>query len=589
MRSAIRQSASRADRDSAHAALATVLEGEGDRALWHRAVCSAVPDESIACALENVASRAHRSGAVIAAVTALEHAARLSEDSYRQVERLLRAAEFAVELGRNDAVVRLLGQAEPLEPSPRQRMRMAWIQGSFDDGMRDASAGILTMADLAEAVATDGDVDLAVRVLWGAARRSFWRESGADARRRIVTVAEGLPIDELDPRLLAILAYAAPIERGAAVISRLRHWAAHPSGNAQEARLLGTASVLVGTFDLAEALSAASISGLREQGRLGMLAQALGAQAWSAARLSDLEVAIPVAEEAARLADETAQPFMYGIAKGTEAMVAALRGEHERVRTLTAEAERIGLAAGARPILATVQIARGLSALGEGSFAEAYDHLRRMHDPADPSYQLALSCYTLGDLADAAAHSGRSDQLGDIMRDLEAVGRKTPSPGLHTGLRYARAVLAPDDQAEALFLSAFAEDLDRWPFVRARTQLAYGEWLRRQRRVTESRSPLRAARETFDALGALPWSRRAREEIRATGERSSRPPSEARDKLTPQELQIAQLAAAGLTNKEIGERLYLSHRTIGAHLYRIFPKLDITARFELSTALAMPA
>ena len=120
----------------------------------------------------------------------------------------------------------------------------------------------------------------------------------------------------------------------------------------------------------------------------------------------------------------------------------------------------------------------------------------------------------------------------------------------------------------------------------ARLQLAYGSWLRRQRRISESRRPLRAARDSFDDLGVLPWGERAREELRASGETSRKRAPNARDQLTPGELQIAQMAAGGLTNREIGQRLYLSHRTVSSHLYRIFPKLGITSRSQLHLALA---
>jgi DNA-binding CsgD family transcriptional regulator len=585
MRSAIRHRASVPQRHAAHAALAKVLAGDEDRRVWHRAASSDRPDEAVAAELETAATRAQRRGGVVAAVAALEQAARLSGDPVRRAERLLRAADFAVELGRHDVVVRLLSAAEPLDLSPQQRARMVWIRGSFDDGMRDRTGGALMLARLAETVAADGDTDLAVRILWSAALRCFWDEPGAEARHHIVAVAEGLAIDELDPRLLAILAYAAPIERGAVVNDRLRRLAAQRGRDAQADRLLGTAAVLVGAFDLAETLSAASVAGLRAQGRLGLLARALGAQAWSAVHLVDLEVAIPVAEEASRLARETSQPFLYGIVRATEATLAALRGEQDRVQALAAEAEQVGLPVGARPVLATVQIARGLAALGDGRFAEAYAHLRRMHDPADPSYQVALRCYAIGELADAAVHCGQDDAIRDIVREMETVALKTSSPSLHAGLRLARALLADDAEAEPLFEAACDADLTRWPFVRARAQLAYGEWLRRRRRMNESRPPLRAARETFDALGAGPWSQRARQELRASGEASHNRAPELRDRLTPQELQIVQMAADGLTNREIGERLYLSHRTVSSHLHRVFPKLGVTSRAALGAAI----
>jgi DNA-binding CsgD family transcriptional regulator len=125
----------------------------------------------------------------------------------------------------------------------------------------------------------------------------------------------------------------------------------------------------------------------------------------------------------------------------------------------------------------------------------------------------------------------------------------------------------------------------RWPLYRARLLLALGQWLRRQRRIAESRAPLRAARDAFDALGVAPWGERARQELRASGESSRRRTPDTRDELTPQELQIAQMAAEGLTNREIGQKLYLSHRTVGSHLYRLFPKLGVTSRAQLATAM----
>ena len=153
-------------------------------------------------------------------------------------------------------------------------------------------------------------------------------------------------------------------------------------------------------------------------------------------------------------------------------------------------------------------------------------------------------------------------------------------------MRHARALLAEDAEAEALFQAGLEADLTRWPFDRARLLLAYGAWLRRQRRVAESRVPLRAARDGFDALGVVSWGERARQELRASGETSRMRKPEARDRLTPQELQIARMAADGLTNREIGQRLYLSHRTVGSHLYHLFPKLGISSRTELAAALA---
>lgn len=586
MRSAIAQQASAEERQRAHAALAQVLSGQADRRAWHLAAASSGTDESVASELDAAADRAQRRGVATAAIAALEQAARLSAVPARRVERLLRTGDLAVETGQRDVVLRVLGEVTALELSGQQRARVAWIRGGLDDGMRDEGVGAEELARLAESVAADGDVELAERILWSAALRCFWTEPGSRARRHIETVADQLFVDDRDPRLLAILAYAVPIERGRTVVDGLTHLSGRPVGSPQEERFLGTAALLVGAFDLAARLSAASLSGLRTQGRLGLLARARAAQAWSSTRLGDLGVAIPAAEEAGQLARETDQPFLYGIIRATQAEIAALRGSDFRAELLAAEAEQVGLAVGARPVLATVATARGMAALGQGRFADAYAHLRRMHDPADPSYQVALRCYAVPELVEAAVRSGQADAVAVVLEELEQFARSTTSPALDAGLRYARAALAPGDDAEHLFRVALDADLAGWPFHRARVQLALGEWLRRRRRAVESRPYLRTARETFDALGIVPWSERARAELRAAGEGSPRRTPDARERLTDHELHIAQLAAEGLTNREIGQRLYLSHRTVSTHLHRIFPKLGVTSRSDLGAVLS---
>ncbi|MBB4755044.1 AAA family ATPase [Actinoplanes lobatus] len=584
MRSAIHQRAGLAERHAAHAALARVLSDQPSRAIWHRAASLSGPDENVAAGLAEAAALARHQGAVMSALMALERSARLTEDPARRAARLLRAAEAAVELGLQDVVTRLVREARTVALSARQRAQLLWIEASFGAGLREEHRRPAAIAAAAERVATDGHVGVALRLLNGAALRSFWTDAdAAPARHRIVDVAESLPVAAGDPDLLAILAFAAPIERGATVIDSLRLSAARSGDNPEALRLVGSAAVLVGAFDLAETCCTAALPALRAQGRLGLLARALGAQAWSAAHLADLGLGIPAAEECTRLAAETSQPLFVGIGQATAAVMAALRGDEERAQTLATAAEQGALSGGVRPVLATAQLARGLAALGAGHYAEAFAHLRRMHDPADPSFHPALRCFALVELADSAVHSGQRAAITDVVAEMESFARQTPSPALHGGLQHARAVLARDDQAEALFRSALEDGAGRWPFTRARLQLAYGQWLRRQRRTADSRTPLRAARDTFDGLGTTPWGELARQELRASGETSRRQVTAAYDRLTPQELQIAQMAAEGMTNREIGERLYLSHRTVSSHLHRIFPKLEITSRSQLSS------
>ncbi|MFL5999428.1 MAG: ATP-binding protein [Streptomyces sp.] len=585
MRSAIQQTMPGGVRRAAHTALSAVLGQEPDRQTRHRAAAADRPAEVVAAALEDAAHRAARRGGIAAAVTALEQAAALSEDIGHRAERLLRAADFAVELGRPETVTRLLDQALTGPLSRRQHATVVWLRGGFDEGLHGHSSGAVSLTALAEEMAAE-DRQLALRILWSAAQLCFWSEPGAEGRRAVLRAVERMELDELDPWRLAICAYAAPVDRGAFVLDRARHAALEEGDDGRAYRMLSTASLLVGGYDLARVFSAAGGAPLRVQGRLGLLARTVGADAWSALVVGDLGAAIAATEESRRLARETSQTMMYALMTATAAKLAAVRGEVDSALRLAEEAEEIGLPAGARPVLATATTARGLAALGAGRFEEAFGHFRRLHDPADPAFQVALRLTTVGDLVDAATHCGRPEAVLPIVTDLEEVAKVTPAPVLHADLRLARALLAADEDADPLFTAALGADLGAWPLIRARTQLAYGEWLRRRRRSVESRDHLRAARDMFDALGAIPWGEKARQELRAAGETSRRRAPDARDQLTAHELQIVRLAADGLTNREIGQRLYLSHRTVSSHLHRIFPKLGVVSRAELRTVVS---
>ena len=172
----------------------------------------------------------------------------------------------------------------------------------------------------------------------------------------------------------------------------------------------------------------------------------------------------------------------------------------------------------------------------------------------------------------------RVDEARARVKQVEAASGDTPGTCIAVGLRHARAELAQDpEEAAGRFDEVLGADLTGWPLQRGRLLLAYGQWLRRQRRIADSRAPLRDARDIFDAMGCAAWGDQARRELRASGESSTRRGLAARDQLTAQELQIAQLAAQGLSNRDIAQRLYLSHRTISTHLYRVFPKLGSRA------------
>jgi len=582
IRSAVDGGAAGEDRRAVHAALGAALAGQPERQVWHLAAASPGPDEAVAGELEAAARRAQRRGAVAVALTALERAAWLSTDPRRRADRLLAAAELATELGRPEQSGRLLDALGPLGADPALRPRVTLLRGRFHSWLTDGPAGIAPLIAAAETATERGDPALAMRLFTAASVAIAWIEPGPELRAALLRAVLRADVAADDPGLILTLAFADPIGQAGTVIERVAARARAGDIDPLAGRLLAQSVSAVGDVELSLGLIGPALAGLRAQGRLGLVALALTVRLRSATLTGDLSLAIPTAEELIRLAEETAMAPAEAFGWASAGLVAAMRGDEEQTEALAARAEQVNTPLRSCTTHALTRQARGFAALGAGRPSEALDHLLPIQDRADPAYHILHRVNSLGDLAEAAARSGRREAVSDIMTEFEALGVRTPSPLLHAGLHHARAVLADDEEH---YTAALAADLRAFPFTRARVQLAYGEWLRRQRRVTDSRAFLRTARETFDTLGTIPWSVRARRELRAAGESSSRLVPAARDRLTPQELLIAQLAAEGLTNREIGHRLYLSHRTVSTHLHKIFPKLGITSRAALSATL----
>ena len=350
-------------------------------------------------------------------------------------------------------------------------------------------------------------------------------------------------------------------------------------------RFLGGAALVLRDFPTSSSCLATAAAAYRAEGRLGLLARTLATRSWGQIWIGGWDRVLADLEESSRLAAETGEQLWAVTATVGKAMLSALRGDCESAEPIAAETQGVPLLAGVRFVLVATQQTRGVAALLAGRADQAVDHLIRTFDATDPMYHPSMSTWALADLVDAAVLAGRAEAVRPLLDGVELRATQLPSPMLQLNVRYARAVLADGDSAGPLFDAALAADLSAWPLARSRLLLAYGAWLRRQRRNADARGPLRTARDGFDALGATHWGQRARQELRASGEASRRRAVFARDHLTPQELQIATMAARGLTNREIGQHLYLSHRTIGSHLYRVFPKLGITARSQLSEAL----
>jgi DNA-binding CsgD family transcriptional regulator len=583
VRSAVNQTARVGEVHAAHTALATVLADDPDRSIWHRAAAVIGFDREVALELEETARRAYMRGGVEVAVLALERAAALVDSPGERASLLLQAAAKAAELGRSATVSRLLGEAESLPLATADVYRAVWLRELFDAGPAGDPARVHRLVETA-ARAADADADLALRLLAAAAFRCYWGGLGTTETKEVIEGAERLVgIDETDPRLLQVIAYASPVGRGAEVAERLRSDVGSHDG--RELYQLGTAAAHAGWFDLAQRLLGESAARLRDTGSLGLLVQVLQTQAWSAIFVSDFETAMLAAEETDRLAGETNQPIWQAGARIAAAVLAAVRGESDLVAELTSDAAKVGMQVQAPGLLALAQYARGLVALGTGEHERAYAELRRIAEPGDPACHQLVLCYTLGDLAEAAARTGNVAPVRARMERLRDLGAGWTSPWFRGSLAYAGAQLAGPEDAERLYREALDLDSRACPFMSARLQLTYGEWLRRNRHVAASRRHLREARDAFDAFGIDLWGERARQELRASGESSRRRAAATLEGLTPQELQIAQLAAVGLSNREIGQRLYLSHRTVESHLYRVFPKLGISSRGQLAAVL----
>jgi DNA-binding CsgD family transcriptional regulator len=223
------------------------------------------------------------------------------------------------------------------------------------------------------------------------------------------------------------------------------------------------------------------------------------------------------------------------------------------------------------------------AALSAGDFEEGYAHAAAISPAGTLASHDPQALWAALDLIEAAVHTGRADEArahAEAMRRVD-LGRLSPRFALVTAA--AQAMVAPDGDAPELFASALAlPGVEDWPFELARVRLAHGERLRRLRRTRDARRALATARDGFERLGAGPWAQRATTELAATGATRQRGIAS----LTPQEREIAQLAATGLSNREIAARLYMSHRTVSSHLYRIFPKLGIRSRAALRDALS---
>ncbi|WP_406841507.1 ATP-binding protein (plasmid) [Streptomyces sp. AHU1] len=586
MRSAVVRSATPEAVSDVHQALAQTLCGNPDRAIWHRASALQRPDASVADELESSANRALRRGAPILALSLLERAAQLSPAPASSGHRLLRAAEISFELGRPQTVRRLLDQVQAHPLLPEDAGRLIALETAFDDGVSGGERLVQRLRKSASESIEAGDSEIGVKLLIRAVRACYWGASRNEyllEQLRTATASLKLPPDDSRPAVLD--AFLNPFSKGPQIVRHLEKWSNQERVNPVQTGLLAMASFVSGCFERTVPLTDLAEGGLREQGRRADLAQLLVLRAFACLYLGRWELSAAAADKALRLAKETEQTTWAACAQLGLASVAAIRGRQRQAMRLVNEVQKAVVLSGNVSVANGIQLTRGLAALGQENPGAAFEEFDRMIDPESPTYQSPQCVWVLDYFAESAYAAGRQDEALERIRQVEQHVRETPASGMQRAVALARAVLVLSDDAEKHFESARRHYGKGAVWYDARLDLAEGSWLRRRRRNIDSRKLLIAAQHAFDAMDVPAWSSRARRELAATGHAGSNETYTRRTTLSPQELEIARLAAQGLSNREIGERLYLSHRTVGSHLYRLFPKLGIQARTQLASAL----
>ncbi|RJL30777.1 LuxR C-terminal-related transcriptional regulator [Bailinhaonella thermotolerans] len=623
VRSAAYQDAPLTARIAAHEALAGVLDG--DRRALHLAAAATGPDEAIAAELERAAASAGARGALASAVPIYERAAGLSPDPGERARRLTVAAQSAITSGLTEQAGALAERAARLTADPALRAGLAMVRATVEFERGSPRGAARHLLENAEPIAGE-DPGLAL-VLLVLAAGDAWA-SGEEATLRAVaslaaalrpggTAATGAVPGGLvagDPRVTAsVSGHGSPAtgpDRIAASVVALAGLAAGDfAGALPVLQELVTASrtapapgliarihvcgiaLALGDDEAALELAAHDIGRSRRRGTTGALPTMLLAQAWAqlgAGLHPDAEASV---DEALLFVRDTGQNHRFARLGAVTARLAAIEGDQARCLE---SARRTGACpgnagGGIAETVAAGECAVGLLDLGLGRYAEA---VRRLSAVArGPVRYTAAALNAVPDLVEAAARAGSPEAGREAFARYAAWARASVHPWVKAVALRCEALLAGEDAgAGELFADAVRLHAEGGrPFERARTELAYGEWLRRARRRSDARGPLRSALEIFGRLNAAPWAERARTELRATGETAPahRPGEDVLDRLTPQELQVVRLAAGGASNRDIAARLFLSHRTVEYHLYKAYPKLGVTSRTELSRLPAL--
>lgn len=565
VRAAVYHSVPFAERAAAHARIADALVDQPDRHAWHRAATALEPDEKLAALLEATAAQTQQRGGAAAAARALERAAELSPSEGDRARRLLTAAGLALSSGQADWVEDLAARALTSTGDPSVRIAAQQLIGWALVWSNQHGAALSTLLTVSSEAAARQPV-----IAWDAialAATVAYQSGDPGDRSAVLEGLKLLPPGEMVPQLWA-RACVAPSAELAGELGRL--------GKVSDPGMAGAAAWLLDATELAVRLLREALSRLREPGMRGGSGAALSALQWAYIDSGRWDEALAAGREAYDAAAAYRMETVAASADLSTATVLAFRGEAAEVRRLLARATKIADGREYRSVAARAFHAAGMAAFGAGNHGSAYTELRRLFSDAGEPLHHHVSYLGIADLAAAAVRAERTLEVRTIVENAVAMG-----PRQQQLVARARALIGEP----AHFDEALADPAgEQWPFERAMFRLDYGEWLRRQRRINDAKPVLAAALETFRRLGALPWTRRTETELRACGVAEPLAPTTITDalaELTAQQREIVILAARGLTNAEIGDRLFLSPRTIASHLYRAYPKLGISGRHQL--------
>jgi DNA-binding CsgD family transcriptional regulator len=587
LRSAIYEAAEPAARRASHRAIAEALdERQSESRAWHLAAASTEADTEVAGALEQAAFAASARGAPAVAAWSFARAADFTVDEGERARRLLAAGTAAWFAGRSEDALEYLTTALQFARDPRLRADIQLQRGHaliWTSNVHEANDLLTTEAIKVAAVDRDrAALMMATAVM--SCGMSGQQVRAVETGKRAVELAGDGPARIFAQAMLSIsvTVRGEPTAHALLIQSQRELASADSPALSQLSGVIAHVLMYVEEYESSLAMLDRVIAA-RARGVLNP--HALAARADVYFRLGRWVDSYADAAESVDLAREVGQRTMLPFCLGTLARVDAATGRDRESSEHAAEAVALVESLGVGSALTYAWSVQGFLELGRGRAEAAIAPLRRVAattEIVNPGVEPWAP-----DLIEACTRSGLTADANEALDSLVARARMTGHAGAHAAAARCRGLLAADNDFE----SAFNEALE-WhsrtptPFERARTDLCYGERLRRVGRRIDARERLRVALATFESLGAEPWSEQARAELRATGERVRKREASTAARLTAQELQVAVLVADGGTNREVGARMMLSPRTIEFHLRNIYAKLGVRSRTELAKRVA---